>query len=252
MFEPKYLIRLDDACSTMKQSNWDEVEKILDDYSIKPIVSIIPENEDKSLNYSHKNINFWEKARNWQAKNWIIGLHGYKHNLEKTDFKSILNFYSSSEFTGLPIEVQKTKLKNALKIFFEQNIVPKVWVAPKHTFDKNTLSALNEITDIKIISDGIAIKHYFSKDFTWLPVQLWNFRQMPFGTWTFCLHPNTMNDFDFQNMKKFIKKNCHHFIDLNNEILPFRKVNLLDKIFRLFFWTRRKIKIHINNKMRNN
>ena len=38
----KYLIRLDDACDTSNLSKWAEIERILDNFSVKPIVAVIP------------------------------------------------------------------------------------------------------------------------------------------------------------------------------------------------------------------
>ena len=62
----KYVIRLDDACPNMNLEKWDKIESLLDKYSIKPIVGIIPDNEDAEFN--HKLIeNFWEKhCVRWQ------------------------------------------------------------------------------------------------------------------------------------------------------------------------------------------
>ena len=57
----KYLIRLDDACHTMKLVNWNLLEKIFDKYSIKPIIAVIPNNKDSSLIYDEKDNFFWEK-----------------------------------------------------------------------------------------------------------------------------------------------------------------------------------------------
>ena len=41
-----YLIRLDDACPTMDVVKWDKIEKMLDKYHIKPMVGIVPANND--------------------------------------------------------------------------------------------------------------------------------------------------------------------------------------------------------------
>ena len=41
-----YLVRLDDACPQMNKQKWQRVENILDKYGIKPMVGIIPHNED--------------------------------------------------------------------------------------------------------------------------------------------------------------------------------------------------------------
>ena len=57
----KFILRLDDACPTMNKSKWDRMEKLLDKYSIKPIVGIIPDNKDPEFCYGIDPY-FWEKV----------------------------------------------------------------------------------------------------------------------------------------------------------------------------------------------
>lgn len=42
----RYIIRLDDASEIMNVSAWERIEELLDNYNIKPIVGIIPNNKD--------------------------------------------------------------------------------------------------------------------------------------------------------------------------------------------------------------
>ena len=51
----RYIIRLDDASEIMNVSTWERIEELLDDYNIKPIVGIIPNNKDTLLNKMFKN-----------------------------------------------------------------------------------------------------------------------------------------------------------------------------------------------------
>ena len=76
----------------------------------------------------------------------------------------------------------------------EHGIDPKVFFAPAHTFDNNTLIALKECSNIRIISDTIANDIYTKYGFTFVPQQAGRVRKQPFRTVTFCYHPNTMND----------------------------------------------------------
>ncbi len=67
----RYIIRLDDASEIMNVSTWERIEELLDNYNIKPIVGIIPNNKDTLLNKMFKNqkdAKFWDKARKWQDK----------------------------------------------------------------------------------------------------------------------------------------------------------------------------------------
>ena len=238
----KYLIRLDDACHQMSQNKWHKIEQILDEFDIKPIVAVIPNNLDKKLIFDKEDNFFWNKVQKWQNKGWAIGMHGYQHELKFTNSKSLLPFYSRSEFTGVTLNDQVYKIQKSYEIFCKNNIKPLIWIAPAHTFDKNTLIALSNYTPIKIISDGLAINYYKFLNFIWLPVQLWKFRKMYFGTWTICLHPNLMEDRDIDKLYNDIKKNYKSFISISDINFKNREKNLIDKLFSTFYWLRRKIK----------
>ena len=58
----KYLIRLDDACPTMDSVKWEKMLNILDRYEVKPMVGIIPHNEDPKLHIGVEDPNFWQKV----------------------------------------------------------------------------------------------------------------------------------------------------------------------------------------------
>jgi predicted deacetylase len=85
----------------------------------------------------------------------------------------------------------------------EHGIDPKVFFAPAHTFDNNTLIALKECSNIRIISDTIANDVYSQFGFTFVPQQSGRVRKLPFKTVTFCYHPNVMNDDEFVRLEKF-------------------------------------------------
>lgn len=238
----RYLFRLDDACHEMSKVKWNKIERIFDEFNIKPIVAVIPDNKDKKLIFDEKDKFFWNKVKNWQSKGWTIGMHGYRHELNFTDSKSILPFYNKSEFTGLRLNEQINKIQKSYKIFCNNNVEPTVWVAPAHTFDKNTLLAIKKITSINIVSDGLATNYYDFLNFKWLPVQLWKFRKMYFGTWTICLHPNLMKEKDIDNLYKDIKKNYKSFVSFSEIDFYNRKRNFIDNLFSLFYWLRRRIK----------
>ena len=72
MSKAKYLIRLDDACETQDESKWSAIERLLNDFDIKPIVAVIPCNSDTSLHFDKENKNFWKKVKIWEKKGWTI------------------------------------------------------------------------------------------------------------------------------------------------------------------------------------
>jgi predicted deacetylase len=237
----RYLARLDDACPHMDTSKWDRLEDIFDRYNIRPIVAVIPENKDSGLMINESDPGFWEKVKHWQKKGWIIALHGYQHVYE-TKNSGIVKLNSYSEFAGLPLERQKDKVSNAIKIFKEHGIFPDIWVAPAHSFDKNTLLALKSCTEIKIISDGFSEYPFQWKGFTWLPVQEWRFATHKKGIWTTCFHPNAMKEDEFIHVDDFLKHHAQEFVanldallreyknrkrTINDQLIIMNKINYL-------------------------
>lgn len=67
-----YCLRLDDACPQMNAEKWKKMESILDEYKIKPIVGVIPENRDPDF-VSVADENFWGKACEWQSSQLRAG-----------------------------------------------------------------------------------------------------------------------------------------------------------------------------------
>jgi predicted deacetylase len=249
----RYIIRLDDACPTMNWQKWNKIFNILDNYDIKPVIAVIPNNEDESMKIDKYNNNFWNEVRNWKNKNYYIAMHGYNHKYISKN-GGLIPMNNQSEFAGVDIKIQKEKIKKGWKIFKENEIIPNIWVAPSHTFDRNTLKILKEETDIKIISDGIAYYPYNKDGFFWIPQQLWWYEEKKEGVWTICLHPNNMNDKQIRNLEVVIKKNLKKFkVNLTElyEKYKNRKLSLNEKIyFKLFFFKREITKSNLYKKLR--
>jgi len=231
----KYIIRLDDACSTMNSSNWKRIEILLNKYQIKPIVAVIPNNQDQKLIVDNINKDFWKDVKRWQNKDWEIALHGFEHKYV-TKHKSIVPINNYSEFAGVTLKEQYYKIREGIKIFNQNNISCRVWIAPAHSFDENTIKALKQESDIKIISDGIAWSPYYEHEMHWIPQQLWKPREMPFGTWTICYHPNEMKDKDFERLENFLEKNSKKFTSIDKLELNKKSKSLLEKSFEKIYW----------------
>jgi predicted deacetylase len=184
----KFLLRFDDLCPTINWDVWQKLETIMLEENVSPIISVIPDNQDSSFFNAPADSHFWDRVRGWQARGWSIGLHGYQHRYVNKEAGMIgLNHYS--EFAGLPLEEQYTKLRKGLEIFAREAVRADVWVAPAHSFDHNTVRALSSL-GVKTISDGMSLFPYRDCEGTfWVPQQLWKFRAAPFGVWTVCVHP---------------------------------------------------------------
>lgn len=235
----KYLIRLDDACPTMNWARWERIATLLDAYNIKPIVGVIPDNRDTTFYIDPPRADFWDVISRWHQKDWTIGLHGYQH-LYVTQEGGLVPINMKSEFAGLSLQTQQQKIRKGWRIFRSHDLKPTVWIAPGHSFDKNTLYALSSETEINIISDGIALNCFMSDGFYWIPQQLWRFRKMPFGTYTICLHPNNMDGRAFQQLEQDLKKNGGLFISLTDITFSEQSKNSLEKILTELFMFRKK------------
>lgn len=241
----RYLIRLDDACSTMDRSKWERMEHILNKYGIKPMVGVIPSNEDPHQKISPVDENFWMKMKEWDNQGWTIALHGYNHCYDSKDGLNGLNpMWERSEFAGLSLEKQRKKIRDGVAILRSHDINPMYFFAPSHTFDENTLVALMKESDIRIISDTIAIRPYRYGEFVFIPQFGGKCRKMIFpGVYTFCFHPSTMTDIDIEQVELFIDKNFNNFItfaDVNIETVGVK--TLFDRILSCSYFFIRKIR----------
>lgn len=202
---PRYIIRLDDACEKRDIDKWNRMEELLDKYNVKPLVGIIPHCEDLMMDQYMVDLAFWDRVDSWINKGWIIALHGYNHVYGT--FEGGLNpIQERSEFAGEPLDVQKQKIRDGVTVMRAHGIDPLVFFAPSHTFDENTIEALKCESNIRIISDTIANRPYCKYGITFVPQQAGTVRKLPFNTVTFCYHPNTMNDDDFEKLDRFLSK----------------------------------------------
>lgn len=235
----RIILRLDDACERIDESNWNKIEEICDKYDIKPLVGIIPNCKDVEMNKYNFNDTFWSlRVNRWITKGWTIAMHGLNHYF-KTNESGINPVNKKSEFAGLSLNEQRQMINEGLKIFESHGVVPYVFFAPAHTFDNNTIDALSETKVITHISDTPAFDIYQAKGLTFVPQQSGIVRKLPFRTITFCYHPNTMKEEDFLKLERFAKKN--HFSDFPREIAT-RKLNLVDKLLMKVYYARKRKK----------
>ena len=233
----KYILRLDDACEKRDKSKWDRMESLLDAYEIKPLVGVIPYCEDPMMEDYAMDNDFWKRVDTWASKGWEIALHGYNH-VYGTEDGGINPVNARSEFAGESLDIQIKKIESGIEIFRSHGIDPRVFFAPSHTFDNNTILALKAKSNIRYISDTIANKPYFKDDMIFVPQQSGKARSLPFSVVTFCYHPNTMDDNMFSDLEQFIKKNKKKFVSFPI-IKTKRKKNIFDIFLEKLYFARR-------------
>jgi predicted deacetylase len=223
---PQYLLRFDDICPTMCWKGWAKIEEALILRRLKPVLAVVPDNHDPTLQLDSPAGDFWDRVRSWRDRGWTIALHGYQHRYVSRR-AGIAAAKKRSEFAGLPAEEQREKLRCAVEIFEREGITPQVWIAPSNTFDETTVALLPEF-GIRVISAGYfqypyacAAEAFRSADrgsrigetdaslgmpsvaphsraalrheILWLPQQMHYFRPAPAGVWTVCYHHNKWN-----------------------------------------------------------
>ena len=235
----RYIVRLDDACPTMDRAKWRAVEEVLDANGVRPIVAVVPDNQDPELMAGDPDPDFWNLVRAWQAKGWTIAMHGHTHLMRPTDAPQLLPFYRRSEFSGLSYAEQSDKIRQARAIFDSQGVRTDAWIAPAHCFDAVTLEALRDNTDIRVVSDGFAIRPFLSRGFAWVPQQLWGFRDRPLGLWTVCCHPNMMDDNGLAGFRRDVERYAGKIVAFGDIKPAQRRRGPLDSLFNAAFWLKR-------------
>jgi predicted deacetylase len=213
---------------------WDRVEDVLQDLKVHPILAVVPDNRDERLAIDPPKEEFWERVRTWQSRNWTIGVHGYQHRLRAAN-RGLVGWSDRSEFAGLSLEEQESKLRLAINVFRNNGVEPEVWVAPNHSFDASTLTALRRC-GISVISDGHGLRPYRDKQgLIWIPMQMWRFEPRTLGVWTVCHHSNGWTDARFHTFVNDVRAFRDRIVDLPYVVqhYGFRKRGLEDMAYHL-------------------
>ena len=202
----RYIVRFDDLCPTMNWNVWRQVEALLRQHDVKPLLAVVPDNRDPNLDILPPVDDFWHRVRVWQSRGWTIALHGYQHCYVNKQ-SGMLGRNRYSEFAGLTEAEQEDKIASGLDIFNNEKVRADAWVAPAHSFDEITLRVLAR-HGVRHISDGYAWRPYRDEEGrVWAPQQIGRFRKMPAGVWTVCMHCNAWTNADIDafgaNLERF-------------------------------------------------
>ena len=188
----KYIFRFDDLS---KYSDIDKWKTVLDPFvnrALPALIAVIPDCKDEKLMKREpiSEQKFWSFVKS--LKMLDLGMHGLHHE----------NYHLMSK------EQQGLWMMESMKMFAKRNIIPNVFVPPNHGINRYTLPAMKSL-GMEFLSEGIGLYPWKDDetDIMVVPQLLWTPREMPFGTITFCLHPDTMTDEQVENVKKFVV--CH-------------------------------------------
>ena len=233
------LIRIDDVAENMNWLLMKKCEKLFESHNIKPLLGVIPNNQDKELYSYEKNSNFWDQVRKWQSLGWEIAMHGYTHVYDKeTKKKDYFNYGGRSEFFGHDYETQLSRIKNGLNKFKQERITIRSFFAPNHTYDENTFQAL-KAAGIKNIIDGYGLLPYVENELNFIPQLFYKEIMLPFGIQSTQLHLNYWSDKDYDKFKVFINNNSKKIISFDYAVSKIRN-DYLSKVIN--FGTKSSLK----------
>lgn len=205
----RYLIRFDDLCPTMLSEPLERYLGLVGRYGIRPILAVIPDNQDPELHLRDRDSNFWDRIRFLEQGGATIAMHGYRHQCTSRG-KSLLGLHAETEFAGVEESQQRMWIRCGLAILRDQGLCPRLFVAPRHGFDNSTLRALAR-EGLGILSDGFARRPFTRNDVIWIPQQLWEPVQKSSGLWTICIHTNTAPPSLEQKLQSFLEQKAKHF-----------------------------------------
>jgi len=223
-FPAQYLLRIDDLCPTVSAGRWQQVQSLIEEFRLQPILAIVPDNRDPELQVSPPDPAFWERMRALEAAGAAIGLHGYRH-LCVSRGRSLVDLHRVSEFAGVPAATQRAWIRDGVRILRGHGLDPNIWVAPRHGFDANTLDALRA-EEILVLSDGFARTPFLRSGLTWIPQRLWAPVEKDRGLWTICIHPNTACETEIAAFRSFLSVHAAQFTSLDRVLFHFQPATL--------------------------
>jgi predicted deacetylase len=220
----EYLLRCDDLCPTVSAERWRRIETLIDEFKLQPILAVVPDNRDPELEVSPPDPAFWKRMRGLEASGAVIGLHGYRHDCSSRG-RSLLGIARISEFAGVPFQTQRRWISEGLQVLRAQGLNPRIWVAPRHGFDRNTLDALCA-EGIALLSDGFARVPFRRGGVTWIPQQIWRPVDKSKGLWTICMHANTASDADIAALRTFLTIHADQFTSVDRVLFRSQPTSL--------------------------
>lgn len=199
-------IRMDDITPDMDWAKFLRFKELCDLYQVKPLIGVVPENQDLMLCIDEARKDFWEYLVQLKKEGWVIAQHGCTH-IYSTKKKGCFPLNAISEYAGKSYEEQLENLRKGKEILESHGICTDIFMAPAHSYDKKTLKALRAAGFTKL-TDGFGNRPYEWMGLTFYPI---SFKQSSSlkqekGYTTFVVHANTMNDKDFERYEKLFEE----------------------------------------------
>lgn len=208
----KITIRIDDVTEDMDWEKFHRFEVLLEKYGICPLIGVIPVNRDQSLAVGKKREDYADWLKEKQKSGWVIAMHGYDH-IYTTKKGGIFPLNRFSEFAGLDPEAQLDKLREGVRAMQELNLRTEIFMAPAHSFDRETIKAL-KTCGFRYLTDGFGAGPYERSGMIFLPIAVQKSREFKKkdGITTFVVHTATMREEDFHSYENMFEQYRDRFV----------------------------------------
>lgn len=204
----KIAVRLDDITPDMDWESFLRFKELLDRYQVKPLIGVVPDNQDKNLKGSAKGSpdDFWTYVRELQKQGWVVAMHGYRH-IYTTGKGGLFPLNNFSEFAGISYEKQRQMLEKGKAYLKEKGIATELFMAPAHSYDQNTLKALRD-TGFRALTDGFGKSPYEYKGLTFYPIsfRLSSTLRKKDGYSTMVVHTGTTTEKELERYEEYFKR----------------------------------------------
>lgn len=204
----KIAVRLDDITPDMDWERFLAFKALLDQYQVKPLIGVVPDNRDANLVGKQQGgpADFWSYVKGLKEEGWTVAMHGFRH-IYSTKKGGLFPLNNFSEFAGLSLEEQKKMLSEGKRILREKGIETKLFMAPAHSYDRNTLKALKE-NGFEGLTDGFGDMPYKWQGLTFYPIsfQLSRTFQKKTGYSTMVVHTGTVSKEEFLQYQNWFER----------------------------------------------
>lgn len=197
---------MDDITPDMDWDKFLRFKSLLDEHGVKPLIGVVPDNRDKKLSLSPVRDDFWKYVKELQNDGWMVAMHGLNH-LYTTKKSGFFPIGGKSEFAGLTLEKQTKMIAEGKRLLKDRGISTDIFMAPSHSFDKNTLNALKD-NGFTTITDGFGSSPFCSRGMVFYPISISRSKTLKDrrdGLVTFVYHANTMDEKDFKSLKELLE-----------------------------------------------
>ena len=203
------VVRLEDICSKHENCFAFSIKDFFDEVGIKPLLCIVPDNKDPKLVKGTFNRDFWGLMRRLKEEGWTIAMHG-THHLATGKSIGILCGDVPTEFAGRTYESQLKMLREGKHLLAQNGLDTEVFVAPHHSYDRNTLKACGKL-GLRYISDGMSKSPYMLEGVKCIPASpIW--KRHKSGVLTMCINCSNENLDGRETIFEFLRENLYNVI----------------------------------------